>query len=150
MLPEAAAAASVRRCGRAVAKGCRVIGPYVMVAVGGAIGSVARLAVVRLGQSLFGTGFPVGTLAVNLAGSTIMGVLAALLAGRSGDDGLRLFLMTGILGGFTTFSAFSLDAYALWARGEGGIAALYVVGSVLLSLAGLGAGIVIGRLWGSI
>ncbi len=127
-----------------------MIGPYLMVAVGGAIGSAARLGVVRLGQALFGGGFPVGTLAVNFVGSAVMGLLAAVLAGRSGDDGLRLFLMTGILGGFTTFSAFSLDAYALWARGEGAVAVLYVIGSVLLGLVGLGAGMLVGRSWGSI
>jgi len=58
--------------------------------------------------------------------------------------------MTGILGGFTTFSAFSLDAYALWTRGEAGIAVLYVLGSLVLGLAGLGAGLALGRSWGTL
>ena len=151
MLPWTVAIASVRErfCERR-REVFGVIGPYLMVALGGALGSAARLGVVRLGQALFGSGFPVGTLAVNFIGSAIMGLLAALLAGRPGDDGLRLFLMTGILGGFTTFSAFSLDAYALWTRGEAGIAVLYVLGSLVLGLAGLGAGLALGRSWGTL
>ncbi|MFA5121325.1 fluoride efflux transporter CrcB [Zavarzinia sp.] len=118
---------------------------YVFVALGGAIGSMLRLGTARLAQVLFGAGFPAGTLAVNLVGSAVMGLLAALLAERSGDDPLRLFLMTGILGGFTTFSAFSLDAYSLWARGEGLVAVTYVAVSVVVALAGLVAGLMLGR-----
>lgn len=121
------------------------MGPYVMVALGGAVGSVLRLGVVRLAQTLVGSGFPAGTMAVNLIGSTIMGFVGALLAERGGSDPLRLFLMTGVLGGFTTFSAYSLDALALWDRGEGAAAALYVVASVVLGLAGVAIGFYIGR-----
>ncbi|PWR18009.1 fluoride efflux transporter CrcB [Zavarzinia compransoris] len=116
------------------------MGPYVLVAVGGAAGSVLRLAVARLAQAALGAGFPYGTLAVNLSGSLVMGALAALFAARAGDDPARLFLMTGVLGGFTTFSAFSLDAYGLWARGEAGAAALYVAASVVLSIGALVVG----------
>jgi CrcB protein len=120
---------------------------YVAVAVGGAIGSVARLGVTRLCQTLFGAGFPWGTFAVNLVGCTAMGVLAGLLVERAADDPWRLFLLTGILGGFTTFSAFSLDAYSLWTRGEAAAAAGYVLGSVFLSLVGVVAGFVLSRPW---
>jgi CrcB protein len=92
---------------------------------------------------LLGPAFPWGTLAVNVLGSLLMGLLAALLAGRSGEA--RALLMTGVLGGFTTFSAFSLDAWTLWERGDVALAALYVGASVILSLCGLGAGLVLGR-----
>lgn len=121
------------------------MGPYLLVALGGGLGSALRLATVRLAQAWFGAGFPLGTLTVNLVGSTAMGLLAALLAERAGDDPWRLFLMTGLLGGFTTFSAFSLDAYGLWGRGEVGLAAVYVLASVGVALAGLVAGLMVGR-----
>lgn len=121
------------------------MGPYLLVAIGGAAGSVLRLAVVRLAQALLGGGFPFGTMAVNLAGSLVMGVLAALFAEKAGDDPARLFLMTGVLGGFTTFSAFSLDAYGLWARGEAGAALLYVLVSVVVSILALAFGFWLAR-----
>jgi CrcB protein len=93
---------------------------------------------------LCGTAFPWGTLTVNVAGSLAMGALAGWLAARA-DAGwsqpLRLFLMTGILGGFTTFSAFSLDAALLWERGDMLAGAAYVVGSVMLSLAAVAIGL---------
>ncbi len=110
------------------------------VALGGALGASARHLVGLGATRLFGTGFPAGTLIVNILGSLLMGVLVVVLAERGG---LRLapFLMTGLLGGFTTFSAFSLDAVALWERGVPGTALLYVAASVGLSLAALAAGL---------
>jgi CrcB protein len=83
---------------------------------------------------------------VNVSGSLLMGVLAGWLAFR-GDvsQAWRLFLITGVLGGYTTFSAFSLDAVLLWERQEPGLAALYVIGSVLFSLLGLIAGLWLAR-----
>ncbi len=91
----------------------------------------------------FGTDWPWGTYTVNIVGSLVMGLLAGYFAFRAGaawtQQG-RLLLMTGILGGFTTFSAFSLDSVLLWERGQIGYAALYVVSSVLISLAALVAG----------
>lgn len=101
-----------------------------LVAAGGAIGSVLRYLVALLGLALFGGGFPWGTLAVNVVGSAAIGVLAAL--GVSGE--MRLLLVTGLLGGFTTFSAFSLETGMLWDRSPG-LAALYVAASVTLGLA---------------
>ena len=92
----------------------------------------------------FGSVFLWGTLAVNVLGSLLMSLLAGWLALRAGagwTEATRLFLGTGLLGGFTTFSAFSLDAALLWERGEAGLAALYVMASVVLSLAALVAGI---------
>src|SRR5690606_31761018 len=89
-----------------------------LVALGGAVGSALRHLVNLSALRLAGPGFPFGTLAVNLTGSFAMGVLVELIARRFGaSNELRLFLMTGVLGGFTTFSAFSLDTAVLWERG---------------------------------
>ncbi|MCW3796212.1 fluoride efflux transporter CrcB [Sphingomonas sp. BN140010] len=115
-----------------------------VVFLGGGIGAVLRHGVNRLAVAWFGLGFPVGTLAVNVAGSFLMALAAGLLPG--GSQGWRLFLATGVLGGFTTFSAFSLDALTLWQRGQAGTAALYVGGSVLLSLAAIALGAAAARL----
>jgi len=118
-----------------------------LVFVGGGIGSVLRFGVNRLGVAWFGPGVPAGTLAVNILGSFLMGLAAALLAeGPGASQPLRLFLTTGVLGGFTTFSAFSLDALTLWQRGQTGAAAGYVAASLLLSLAAIALGFAAARL----
>ncbi|HOZ32599.1 MAG TPA: fluoride efflux transporter CrcB, partial [Tabrizicola sp.] len=109
------------------------------VALGGAIGAALRYLTNVSALRLFGTGFPVATLVVNVVGSFAMGVLVTVLA-RKGGNHLAPFLMTGILGGFTTFSAFSLDALTLWERGQTLTAFTYVAASVLLSLAAIAAG----------
>src|SRR3712207_5562160 len=99
---------------------------YLLVFLGAGIGGALRHGV-NLGCARYcGVAFPWGTLMVNVLGSFLMGALAAWLAFRAGKgwgQNLRLFLATGILGGFTTFSAFSLDAVLLWERGEAGWAA---------------------------
>jgi fluoride exporter len=105
------------------------------VAAGGAIGAVLRFGTVLGAARLFGTGFPVGTLVVNIAGSLAMGFLFVILTARGST--LHPFFLTGILGGFTTFSAFSLDAVTLWEGGHATQAALYVAASVIFSLAAL-------------
>jgi CrcB protein len=121
-----------------------MIGTLAQVALGGAIGASARyltnVAVLRG----IGPGFPWATVIVNVAGSFLMGVLVVWLA-EKGAMRLAPFLMTGILGGFTTFSAFSLDAVALWERGEPMLAAAYVAGSVVLAVAALFAGMALTR-----
>ena len=121
---------------------------YLLVFLGAGIGGALRHGV-NLGCARYcGAAFPWGTLTVNVAGSFIMGALAAWLAFRAGEgwsQPLRLFLATGILGGFTTFSAFSLDAVMIWERGEAGLAAAYVAASVVLSIAGLVAGLALVR-----
>lgn len=122
--------------------------PALLVALGGALGSLARYGVNVSTTRLFGLGFPWGTLTVNVVGGLVMGLLAALLALRGGSNEARLFLMTGVLGGFTTFSAFTLDAVTLWERGEGATAAVYVVASVVVSIAALVAGLALGRALG--
>ncbi|SNR23836.1 fluoride efflux transporter CrcB [Paracoccus sediminis] len=117
-----------------------MMNPFLQVAVGGAIGSVARFGLYR---AIPVQGFPLATLLVNVLGSLVMGLLAALLAQRGGD--WAPLLLTGILGGFTTFSAFSLDSLTLWERGQGTAMALYVAASVLLSLGAVFAGLTAGR-----
>ena len=116
---------------------------FLSVAFGGAIGASARFAVNLAAARLFGTGFPVGTLVVNVLGSFVMGVLAVVLLDRASP--LAPFLLTGVLGGFTTFSAFSLDTLMLWERGQPGLALIYVILSVAASLLAVFAGLTIGR-----
>lgn len=119
---------------------------YLIVFLGGGIGAALRHGVNRTTLAMLGAGFPFGTFIVNVAGSYIMGVLAALfLTNGIGDHPVRLFLATGVLGGFTTFSAFSLDAGLMWQRGEWVTLAAYVIGSVLCSIAALFVGLASGR-----
>ncbi len=115
-----------------------------LVFLGGGLGAAARHGVNVAAGRVLGVNFPWGTLTVNIVGSVAMGLIAAWLAFRAGADWsqhARLFLTTGFLGGFTTFSAFSLDVAVLWERNQVGLAALYVGGSVLVAVAGLFAGL---------
>lgn len=121
-----------------------MISTLIQVALGGAIGAVARYLTNVGAMRLIGPGFPLGTVLVNVAGSFLMGVLVVLMAERLGNR-LAPFLMTGALGGFTTFSAFSLDAVTMWDRGQGAMAGLYVAGSVLVSILALVAGLALTR-----
>jgi len=114
------------------------------VALGGALGASGRYLTGVVASRLMGPGFPWGTLTVNILGSFVMGVIVVVL-GHYSANRFAPFLMTGILGGFTTFSAFSLDAVTLWERGQVSVAALYVGASVLLSLAALFAGLIFAR-----
>lgn len=115
---------------------------YLIVFVGAGIGGMARHGINILALRVLGPGFPAGTLAVNILGSLVMGLLIGWFAHKL-DPGQswRLFLTTGILGGFTTFSTFSLDAALLIERGQMGLAALYILVSVGAGVAGLFAGI---------
>jgi len=119
---------------------------YLLVFIGGGLGSTLRHVVNIVCPRLFGTNFPYHTFIINITGSTIMGLIAGYLAFK-GDaaQSWRLFLMTGILGGYTTFSAFSLDAALLYERGEVALALVYVLGSVVLSILGLFAGLALVR-----
>lgn len=119
-----------------------------LVFLGGGIGAAGRHGVNIAAARLFGLGFPWGTLFVNVVGSFAMGLFAAWFAFKAGggmSQQARLFLTTGILGGFTTFSAFSLDVALLWERGAVGAAVTYVAGSVIVSIAGLFAGLALVR-----
>lgn len=112
------------------------------IALGGALGSVARFLSVRGVQMVTGDHTPWGTAVVNVAGSFAMGFLVAFLARKFVDnDSLKFFLTTGFLGGFTTFSAFSQDVVNLMQRGDNGTAAIYVGTSVILSVAACFAGL---------
>ncbi len=118
---------------------------WVAAFVGGGIGSVLRMGVGRWTLLQWGTAFPWGTLIVNVVGSFLIGLLAARLSAFEANYTLRLFLVTGLLGGFTTFSAFSLDSMTLWQRGQAGTALAYVAASLLLSLAAAPLGFLAGR-----
>jgi CrcB protein len=119
---------------------------YLIVFVGAGIGGALRHGVNVGAARLFGYGFPYGTLMVNIAGSFLMGTLAGYFAFRPGiGQHLRLFLTTGILGGFTTFSAFSLDTALLVERNAFALAAGYVAGSVAASIAALFLGLAMFR-----
>jgi CrcB protein len=121
---------------------------YLLVFIGAGIGGSLRHAVNVGAGRLWGPSFPWGTFFVNVVGSFVMGALIAWLTSRAQQpfhDHARLFLATGVLGGFTTFSAFSLDAVALWERGDLGLALAYVAASIVLSIAGLAAGLTLAR-----
>lgn len=117
-----------------------------LVFLGAGLGGVLRHIFNAWATAIVGSAFPFGILAINVIGSTAMGLIAGWLAFRGDASAdLRLFLTTGVLGGFTTFSAFSLDTALLVERGETALAALYVGASVALSIAGLFAGLWIVR-----
>jgi fluoride exporter len=119
---------------------------YLLVFFGGGLGASLRHAVNMACAKYMGAAFPWSTFIINISGSIVMGLIAGYLAFRGeASQPWRLFLMTGILGGYTTFSAFSLDAALLYERGELTLAALYVLGSVVLSIAGLFAGLALVR-----
>ena len=119
---------------------------YLIVFLGAGIGGALRHGVNVGASRLFGYGFPFGTIIVNIAGSFIMGLLAGYFAFRPGiGQHVRLFLTTGILGGFTTFSAFSLDTALLVERHSYGMAAGYMVGSVAASVSALFFGLALFR-----
>ena len=123
---------------------------WLSVALGGAFGASARYGVAAIMVRLMGPNFPWGTLTVNVVGSLAMGLLVEALALKfSASPEVRVMLVTGFLGGFTTFSAFSLDTANLIERNAMGTAMAYVLVSVILSVAALFAGLTIGRtVWG--
>jgi CrcB protein len=117
-----------------------------LVATGGALGSVARYLTGLFTLRWFGPGYPWGTLAVNIIGGLLIGIIAETIARRfDGSQELRLFLVTGILGGFTTFSAFSLEVAAMAERGDVGSAIGYVAVSVAISVGAVFAGLALVR-----
>lgn len=116
------------------------------VMIGGAIGAGARHLVGQAMLARLGPGFPWGTLSINIAGSLLMGLLIGSLArGDGGGETARLFVGVGILGGFTTFSAFSLEFWTLFERGQTGQAAAYILASVGGAIVACGLGLFITR-----
>ena len=119
---------------------------YLIVFLGGGIGAALRHGFNLAFARLVGTAFPYATLFENVSGSIVMGMLVATFAFRSGiPHHWQVFLTTGILGGYTTFSTFSLDVALLYERGQIGVAAVYVLLSVVLSIGGLFAGLALVR-----
>jgi CrcB protein len=119
---------------------------FFWVAVGGAVGAAARYGVAEWMGRRWGWSFPWGTLAVNVTGSLAIGLLMTLLLSRGADPSHRLLLVTGFLGGYTTFSAFSFETLALLEERRWEAAAFYVLGSVLLGVLGCGIGLGLGKL----
>lgn len=115
------------------------------VMIGGAIGAGARHLVGQAMLARFGPAFPWGTLSINIVGSLLMGLLVGWLARSGGGDTTRLFVGVGILGGFTTFSSFSMEYWMLFERGQNAQAAAYVLASVIGAIAACGLGLFIMR-----
>lgn len=117
-----------------------------LIAAGGALGSVGRHGFNQLAAKLMGTDFPWGTMGVNIIGSLLIGVTVGLLAfATEWSQDVRAFAVVGVLGGFTTFSAFSLDAILLWERGALVPLFGYILGSLILSLAATFGGLALVR-----
>lgn len=123
------------------------MGPYLLVGIGGALGSMARYGGGVLVGRLWPMAFPLATLLINIIGSLAMGLFIGFLARTtpSWQADARLFVAVGVFGGFTTFSSFSLDTIVLIERGEIGQAVLYVLISVLVAVAALYGGLVVMR-----
>ena len=119
---------------------------YIVVFLGGGLGAALRHGINLAVARMLGAGFPYATFFINVTGSFVMGLIAAWFAFKGdASQHWRLFLTTGILGGYTTFSTFSLDAALLYERGQLALAAAYVIGSVVLGLIGLFAGLALVR-----
>ncbi|QWT22380.1 fluoride efflux transporter CrcB [Bacillus sp. NP157] len=111
---------------------------YLWVFIGGGLGSMARYGLSVLGMRTLGPDFPWATLLINIVGSACMGVLTGWLAVHgNAPQGVRLFVATGVLGGFTTFSTFSLESVVLYQRGQPGLALAYVLASVAVGIGAL-------------
>lgn len=122
---------------------------FLVVFMGSGVGGMLRHGVGIVALRLMGPTFPWGTLAINVVGSALMGMMIGLFAAKSIENAeLRLFVTTGLIGGFTTWSTFSLDAVTLWERGEIGAAIGYVLASLVLSVVVLAIALVITRRWG--
>src|SRR5262245_21894253 len=119
---------------------------FLIVFIGGGLGSMLRHAANQAGAALLGPDFPYSTMVVNISGSLAMGLIAGWFALRgAGGQTWPLFLTTGILGGFTTFSTFSLDVALLWERGEIARVAIYVLGSFIPAIIAVFLGLAIMR-----
>lgn len=117
-----------------------------LAAIGGAIGTSGRYLVGIVTIRTLGPGYPWGTFVVNIVGSAVIGALVELIARRFGASAdMRIFVVTGILGGFTTFSSFALDAVNMIERGDFSAAVLYIGASIVLSIAALFGGLALVR-----
>jgi len=126
--------------------GSNLVAGFAIVFLGGGLGAATRHGFNLLGLRMLGPDFPYATMFINITGSIVMGLCAAYFAFKGdASQHWRLFMTTGILGGYTTFSTFSLDAALLYERKQLGLAAVYVIGSVVISIAGLFTGLAIVR-----
>ncbi|MAM13110.1 MAG: fluoride efflux transporter CrcB [Rhizobiaceae bacterium] len=124
-----------------------ILSHALIVAAGGALGSVGRYLVGVLAIRLWGPQFPWGTFVVNVVGSLMIGLLVEAVARALNQSAeMRMFMVTGFLGGFTTFSSFSLDAMTMIERGDVLHAVAYIAASLLLALIAVFAGLAIGRM----
>lgn len=120
---------------------------WAAVAAGGALGAVARHATIKGAMVLWGVNYPYGTLAVNIGGSLLMGLMVGIFAKMLPvNDAVRAFVAVGFLGSYTTFSTFSLDVVTLFQRGETFQVALYIMASVTLSVLALIGGLALARI----
>lgn len=121
--------------------------PFVWISLGAIVGANARYAVGTLAAERLGAAFPVGTFAVNVSGSFLIGLFLVLIVDRLGDDpAWRLLLVTGFCGGYTTFSTYAFDGVLLLQRGAYGLAAAYLLGSVATAVLAVLAGMAVARL----
>ena len=123
--------------------------PYVLVGVGGGIGSITRFVLARYIGGLFDTRFPLGTFVINVSGSLLLGIVGAIVAARVSptSEALRVAIGVGFLGGYTTFSTFEFETHALAETGEFLVAAANAIGSVALGLVAVRVGVLLGRWW---
>jgi len=123
---------------------------YLLIAIGGGLGSILRYVMQSVVGHLTGMDFPYGTLIVNISGSIVMGLFIGWMSAHTdlkNANDVRLFIAIGILGGYTTFSSFSLDAIVLYEKGKLMAMAVYVVSSVVISLLGVFAGLKLMRMF---
>lgn len=125
----------------------RTVAGFLIVFFGGGLGAALRHGINMTAARLLGLNFPYGTMFINVSGSLVIGLIAEYFALKAGlNRSWLLFLTTGILGGYTTFSTFSLEAALLFERGQIAGAAIYVLGSVILGVGSLFAGLAIVRM----
>ncbi len=121
---------------------------YLIVMLGGALGAVSRFIVATLVSQLYTALFPLGTFLINVTGSFLIGLLMVLFMNRTGLNlNWRLFLVTGVLGGYTTFSSFEWEAYSVARGGASVMALLYVLASVVLGFGGVWLGAMLSNRW---
>lgn len=122
----------------------RMLTPYLAISMGGALGANARYLLASWAATQWGTDFPVGTLVINVSGSCILGIYLTLVTERfTGHEAARLFVATGFLGAYTTFSTFSVEALRLIETGDAAAGLKYIVASVVLSIVAAAIGMIV-------
>ena len=122
-----------------------LVANLILVGIGGALGAIIRFGVNQVVAARWGTHFPFGTFLINISGSFVIGLALTLLLGRNADAAWRLVLVVGLLGGYTTFSAYAFELVTLLGAGNTGSAALYLIASNALGIAACLVGVVLAR-----